>query len=653
MSENKENRPVEQDMNELMKVRRDKLAAFEAKGVAPFGHRFEVSHHAKDVLEQFGHLEGEEESSEEITIAGRLMAIRGHGKASFSVLMDRSGRIQIYFKLDVLGEEKYSQFKLLDIGDIIGVKGHVFRTRRGEITVRVDDFDMLSKSLRPLPEKFHGLTDTEIRYRQRYVDLIMNPEVMNTFVARTNIMKSIREYLDERDYIEVETPVLGTIAGGAAARPFITHHNTLDLDMYLRIATELNLKRLIVGGMERVYEMGRVFRNEGMDVRHNPEFTSIEFYQAFADYTDMMDITEGIVVNAAKTVLGTPVINYQGVEIDLSKVKRISMNDAVKEATGKDFLACNTVEEARKLADEIGVPYEARHGIGGILNQAFEEKVEETLMQPTFITGHPTEISPLAKRNAEDPRITDRFEFFIYGRELANGFTELNDPIDQEGRFEDQLKQREAGDDEAHVMDRDYITAMEYGLPPTGGVGIGIDRLVMLITDAASIRDVLLFPTMKPIGQDKPQNQAANEAVVSDASQTAAKPEKIDFSNVKIEPMFEEMVDFETFSKSDFRAVKVKECAAVPKSKKLLQFTLDDGTGTDRVILSGIHAYYEPEELVGKTLIAITNLPPRKMMGIESCGMLLSAVNGLKDGEGEELHLLMVDNHIPAGAKLY
>ncbi len=643
MSENKENRPVEQDMNELMKVRRDKLAAFEAKGVAPFGHRFEVSHHAKDVLEQFGHLEGEEESSEEITIAGRLMAIRGHGKASFSVLMDRSGRIQIYFKLDVLGEEKYSQFKLLDIGDIIGVKGHVFRTRRGEITVRVDDFDMLSKSLRPLPEKFHGLTDTEIRYRQRYVDLIMNPEVMNTFVARTNIMKSIREYLDERDYIEVETPVLGTIAGGAAARPFITHHNTLDLDMYLRIATELNLKRLIVGGMERVYEMGRVFRNEGMDVRHNPEFTTIELYQAYADYADLMDITEGLVLNAANKVLGTTEFDYQGTHIDLANVKRISMNDAVKEATGKDFLSCQTVEEARAMATEIGVPYEERFGIGGILNAAFEEKVEETLIQPTFITGHPTEISPLAKRNPENPMITDRFEFFIYGRELANGFTELNDPIDQEGRFLDQLKQREAGDDEAHEMDRDFITALEYGLPPTGGLGIGIDRLVMFLTDSASIRDVLLFPTMKPLAGEGKKNLQSN---------TPAKvEEKIDFSKVQIEPLFEECVDFETFSKSDFRAVKVKACEAVPKSKKLLKFTLDDGTDNDRVILSGIHQYYEPEELVGKTLIAIVNLPPRKMMGIDSCGMIISAVHQ-EDGE-ESLNLLMVSDRIPAGAKLY
>ena len=643
MSENKENRPVEQDMNELMKVRRDKLAAFEAKGVAPFGHRFEVSHHAKDVLEQFGHLEGEEESSEEITIAGRLMAIRGHGKASFSVLMDRSGRIQIYFKLDVLGEEKYSQFKLLDIGDIIGVKGHVFRTRRGEITVRVDDFDMLSKSLRPLPEKFHGLTDTEIRYRQRYVDLIMNPEVMNTFVARTNIMKSIREYLDERDYIEVETPVLGTIAGGAAARPFITHHNTLDLDMYLRIATELNLKRLIVGGMERVYEMGRVFRNEGMDVRHNPEFTTIELYQAYADYTDLMDITEGLVLNAANKVLGTTEFDYQGTHIDLAKVKRISMNDAVKEATGKDFLSCQTVEEARAIATEIGVPYEERFGIGGILNAAFEEKVEETLIQPTFITGHPTEISPLAKRNPENPMITDRFEFFIYGRELANGFTELNDPIDQEGRFLDQLKQREAGDDEAHEMDRDFITALEYGLPPTGGLGIGIDRLVMFLTDSASIRDVLLFPTMKPLADEGKKNLHADAP--------AKVEEKIDFSKVQIEPLFEECVDFETFSKSDFRAVKVKACEAVPKSKKLLKFTLDDGTDNDRVILSGIHQYYEPEELVGKTLIAIVNLPPRKMMGIDSCGMIISAVHQ-EDGE-ESLNLLMVSDRIPAGAKLY
>ena len=492
--------PVE-DLNEMMKVRREKMEEFRAMGVPPFGHRYDVTDYAEPIKEKYAYLEGDEEGGE-VRIAGRLMAIRGHGKASFCTRNDRTGNIQVYFKIDVLGEDKYkNQFKKLDIGDIVGIRGIVFKTHRGEVTVRVEDFDLLSKSLRPLPEKFHGLQDVDIRYRQRYLDLIMNPEVRDTFRKRTKIIQSIRTYLDDRDYLEVETPVLSTIAGGAAARPFVTHHNALDIDLYLRIATELNLKRLVIGGFDRVYEMGRVFRNEGMDVRHNPEFTTIEFYQAYADYTDMMDITEGIVVNAAKSVLGTPVINYQGVEIDLSKVKRISMNDAVKEATGKDFLSCKTVEEARKMADEIGVPYEQRHGIGGILNQAFEEKVEETLMQPTFITGHPTEISPLAKRNPEDPRITDRFEFFIYGRELANGFTELNDPIDQEGRFLDQLKQREAGDDEAHVMDRDYITAMEYGLPPTGGVGIGIDRLVMLLTDAPSIRDVLLFPTMKPLSE--------------------------------------------------------------------------------------------------------------------------------------------------------
>ena len=505
MSENKQKKGQQQaapaeDLNEMMKVRREKMEAFRQMGVPPFGHRYDVTYHTADIHEKFDHLEGEEESDEEVRIAGRLMAIRGHGKASFCTLNDRTGNIQVYFKIDVLGEHKYKEeFKRLDIGDIVGIQGKVFRTRRGELTVRVDDFDLLSKSLRPLPEKFHGLQDVDIRYRQRYLDLIMNPEVRDTFVKRTKIVHAVRKFFDDHGYLEVETPVLSTIAGGAAARPFVTHHNTLDLDMYLRIATELNLKRLIIGGFERVYEMGRVFRNEGMDVRHNPEFTTIEFYQAYADYTDMMDITEGVVKYVSKNVLGTTKVTYQGTEIDFGHVKRISMNDAVKEATGKDFMACETVEEARKLADEIGVTYEPRHGIGGILNQAFEAKVEETLMQPTFITGHPTEISPLAKRNPDDPRITDRFEFFAYGRELANGFTELNDPIDQEGRFLDQLKQREAGDDEAHVMDRDYITAMEYGLPPTGGVGIGIDRLVMFLTDAASIRDVLLFPTMKPV----------------------------------------------------------------------------------------------------------------------------------------------------------
>ena len=493
--------PRVEDINEMMQIRRDKLKTFEEMGVSPFGHRYEVTYHAQDIRDKFNELEGEEDGPK-VRLAGRLMAKRGHGKASFAELMDMSGRMQIYFKYDVLGEEKYGQFRLLDIGDIIGIEGRVFKTQRGEITVIVLDFELLSKSLRPLPEKFHGLKDVEMRYRQRYLDLIVNPEVLDTFVKRTNIIRAIRRYLDERDFLEVETPVLSTIAGGAAARPFITHHNALDMDMYLRIATELSLKRLVVGGMERVYELGRVFRNEGIDVRHNPEFTSIEIYQAYADYRDLMDITEGIVREAAKTVLGTEKFTYQDVEIDLANVRRISMNDAVKEATGKDFLSAATVEEARAMADEIGVPYEARHGIGGILNAAFEEKVEASLMQPTFITGHPTEISPLAKRNPENPMITDRFEFFIYGRELANGFTELNDPIDQRERFVEQMKQREAGDDEAHMMDEDFVTALEYGLPPTGGLGIGVDRLVMLLTNSPSIRDVLLFPTMKVLPQE-------------------------------------------------------------------------------------------------------------------------------------------------------
>ena len=491
----------EQDLNEMMRVRREKMEAFRAMGVAPFGHRFEVTDYAAEIRAQYDHLDEDEEGGE-VCIAGRLMAIRGHGKASFSTLNDRTGNIQIYFKQDVLGEKKYKEeFKRLDIGDIIGIRGVVFKTRRGEVTVRVEDFDLLSKSLRPLPEKFHGLKDVDTRYRQRYLDLMVNYEVRDTFRKRAKIIRSIRSYLDERDFLEVETPVLSTIAGGAAARPFITHHNALDIDLYLRIATELSLKRLIVGGLDRVYEMGRIFRNEGMDVRHNPEFTSIEIYQAFGDYRDLMEITEGIVRRTAEDVLGTTKITYQGVEIDLGTVRTVSMNDAVCEATGRDFLSCTTVDEARAMAKEIGVPFEERHGIGGILKAAFEEKVEETLLQTTFITGHPTEISPLAKRNPDDPRITDRFEFFVYGRELANGFTELNDPIDQEQRFIDQLAQREAGDAEAHVMDRDYVTALEYGLPPTGGLGIGIDRLVMLLTDSPSIRDVLLFPTMKPLAE--------------------------------------------------------------------------------------------------------------------------------------------------------
>ena len=499
--ENTANAP-EQDLSEMMRVRREKMDAFRAMGVPPFGHRFEVTDYASALKEKYDYLAEDEEGEEEVRIAGRLMAIRGHGKASFSTLNDRTGNIQVYFKMDVLGEQKYNEeFKRLDIGDIIGIRGVVFKTRRGEVTVRVEDFDLLSKSLRPLPEKFHGLKDVDTRYRQRYLDLMVNHEVREVFRKRTKIIQSIRRYLDMRDFLEVETPVLSTLAGGAAARPFITHHNALDIDLYLRIATELSLKRLIVGGLDRVYEMGRIFRNEGMDVRHNPEFTSIEIYQAFADHRDLMEITEGIVRQAAEDVLGTTKITYQGVEIDLGSVRTISMNDAVREETGRDFLSCQTVDEARAMAREIGVPFEERHGIGGILNAAFEEKVEDGLMQPTFITGHPTEISPLAKRNADDPRITDRFEFFVYGRELANGFTELNDPIDQEQRFMDQLAQREAGDAEAHVMDRDFITALEYGLPPTGGLGIGIDRLVMLLTDSPSIRDVLLFPTMKPLAE--------------------------------------------------------------------------------------------------------------------------------------------------------
>ena len=498
MSNRNEETGAAQDVNEMMKIRRDKLQTFSDMGVAPFGHRYEVTHHAQDIRDHFDELEGEMDGPV-VRLAGRLTAKRGHGKASFAELIDASGKIQLYFKYDVLGDEKYAQFRLLDIGDIIGIAGRTFKTQRGEITVIVNDFDLLAKSLRPLPEKFHGLKDVDLRYRQRYLDLIVNPEVCDTFRKRTKIIQSIRRTLDGAGYLEVETPVLATLAGGAAAKPFITHHNTLDIDLYLRIATELALKRLIVGGLERVYEIGRVFRNEGMDVRHNPEFTSVEFYQAYADYRDMMDLTEKIILTAAKDVLGTTKITYDGKEIDLANIRRITMNDAVKEATGKDFLSAATVAEARAMADEIGVTYENRHGIGAILNAAFEEKVEGNLMNPTFITHHPTEISPLAKRNADNPMLTDRFEFFVYGRELANGFTELNDPLDQRQRFVDQVKQREAGDAEAHVMDEDYVVALEYGLPPTGGVGIGIDRLVMFLTDSPSIRDVLLFPTMKPL----------------------------------------------------------------------------------------------------------------------------------------------------------
>lgn len=631
-----------EELNELMRVRREKMKAFSDKGIEPFGRRYEPTHHAQEIIEQFETLEGQK-----VKAAGRLMAIRGHGKASFVTLNDMSGNIQAYFRLDNVGEEKYAEFKLMDIGDIIGIEGEVFRTNRGEISLKVSDFELLAKSLRPLPEKFHGLKDVEVRYRQRYLDLIVNSDVRKTFIMRSQIIREMRNYLDARDFLEVETPMMHTIAGGAAARPFVTHHNALDMQLYMRIAPELYLKRLVVGGFERVYELGRVFRNEGIDIRHNPEFTSVEIYQAYADYNDLMDLTEGIVVETAQKVLGTTKINYQGTEIELgAKWKRISMNDAVKEVTGKDFSQAKTIEEARAMADEIGVPYEAKHGIGGILNAAFEEKVEATLIQPTFITGHPTEISPLAKRNKENPDITDRFEAFIYGRELANGFSELNDPIDQEGRFRDQVKQRESGDDEAHMMDMDYVRALEFGLPPTGGLGIGIDRLIMFLTDSASIRDVLLFPTMKHTGGGHTPKTEKKE--LDGEAEPAAL--EIDFSKVTVEPLFADFVDFDTFCKSDFRAVKVKDCVAVPKSKKLLQFTLDDGTDKERTILSGIRAYYEPEELIGKTLLAITNLPPRAMMGIESNGMILSAIHS-EEGE-EKLQLVILDDHIPAGAKL-
>ena len=658
MAENKqqveEKALTEIEINEQMQNRIDKMHKIEEHGWRPFGHRFEWTHRSADVKEQF---EALAEAEAEVKLAGRVMAIRGHGKTCFMDMQDKTGRMQLYVRKDVLGEEDYSLVKMMDIGDTIGVTGIPFRTHMGEISIKVVKMEMLSKSLRPLPEKWHGLKDIETRYRQRYVDLIVNPEVRDTFVKRSQIIRSVREVLDSHDFLEVETPILNTIAGGAAARPFISYHNALDMQVYMRIAPELYLKRLIVGGMDRVYELGRVFRNEGIDNRHNPEFTSVEIYQAFADYRDMMDLTEEVVVKTAMKVLGTTKITYEGVEIELaSPWKRISMIDAVKEYSGKDFTNVTDLEEARAMAKELNVPVEPSFGIGKIINACFEEYVEDKLIQPTFITGHPKEISPLAKSNPENPEITDRFEAYIYGREICNGFTELNDPIDQRERFLKQVEERANGDEEANMMDEDFVNALEYGLPPTGGLGIGIDRLVMFLTDSSTIRDVLFFPTMKPMkGEARPvelPEQIRAEvapAAASEAVETA--PAVIDFSKVEIEPLFADFVDFETFSKSDFRAVKVKDCAAVPKSKKLLQFTLDDGTGTDRTILSGIHAFYEPEELLGKTLIAIVNLPPRKMMGIESCGMLLSAIHS-EEG-AEKLHLLQVDPHIPAGAKLY
>ena len=640
---------TETDLNEQMQVRLDKMHKIEEKGLKPFGYRYEFTHRSGDVKENFDALA---EAETEVKLAGRVMAIRGHGKTCFMDMQDKDGRIQVYVRKDVLGEENYALIKMMDIGDTVGVTGTVFRTHMGEVSIKAVALEMLSKSLRPLPEKWHGLKDVETRYRQRYVDLIVNPDVRDTFVKRSQIIRSVRDVLDSHGFLEVETPILNTIAGGAAARPFISYHNALDMQVYMRIAPELYLKRLIVGGMDRVYELGRVFRNEGIDNRHNPEFTSVEIYQAFADYRDMMDLTEEVVVKTAEKVLGTTKINYEGTEIELaSPWKRISMIDAVKEYAGKDFANVTDLEEARAMAKELNVEVEATWGIGKIINACFEEYVEDKLIQPTFITGHPKEISPLAKSNPENPEITDRFEAFIYGREICNGFTELNDPIDQRERFLKQVEERANGDEEANMMDEDFVTALEYGLPPTGGLGIGIDRLVMFLTDSSTIRDVLFFPTMKPLKGEQQHVEAVPVQVQEVAAPVApAEPEVIDFSKVEIEPLFEDTVDFDTFIKSDFRAVKVLDCKAVPKSKKLLQFTLNDGTGKERTILSGIRAFYEPETLIGKTLIAITNLPPRAMMGIESCGMLISAIHS-EEGE-EKLHLLMVDDHIPAGAKL-
>ena len=636
-----------EELHELKRIRREKLAELQAAGNDPFQQvRFERDHYTSDIHEHFDELEGKT-----VRLAGRMMSKRIMGKASFSDMTDRYGRLQLYIKRDNVGEDVYKGYEKFDIGDIIGIEGEVFRTQKGEISVAVTELTLLSKNLNPLPEKWHGLKDTDMRYRQRYVDLIVNPGVRDTFEKRSAIVREIRNFMDSRGFMEVETPCLNTIPGGAAARPFITHHNALDIDMYLRIATELHLKRLIVGGLERVYEIGRIFRNEGMDTRHNPEFTTIELYQAYTDYQGMMDITEDMVIHVCEKVLGSTKVMYQGVEIDFSKGwKRMTMAEAVKEYAGIDFMALSP-EEALEAVKAKGLEIEpGKESWGDLMAQCYDEYVEANLMQPTFITDYPVEISPLAKRKPSDPRLTERFECFIYGRELCNAFSELNDPIDQKGRFERQVALRAAGDEEAGMMDEDFINALEYGMPPTGGMGMGIDRLVMFLTDAASIRDVLLFPTMKPLDSDKKAEKAA--PVQAEAAQAAPKAEeKIDFSNVEIEPLFQDFVDFETFSKSDFRAVKIKECEAVKKSKKLLKFVLDDGTGEDRVILSGIHEYYEPEELVGKTCIAITNLPPRPMMGIDSCGMLLSAVHH-ENGE-EKLHLLMVDPHIPAGAKLY
>ena len=679
-----------QDTNQLLKVRREKLADLQANGKDPFQiTKFDQTHHSLEVKELYEAHEAEllkdretpdvegldeaqarevlkkdyEERREimdaspiHVAIAGRMMFKRVMGKASFCNIQDLQGNIQVYVARDAIGEESYADFKKSDIGDIFGLEGFAFRTRTGEISIHAEKMTLLSKSLQILPEKFHGLTDTDTRYRQRYVDLIMNQDSKNVFIKRSQILKEIRNFLADRDFMEVETPMLVANAGGAAARPFETHYNALNEDVKLRISLELYLKRLIVGGLERVYEIGRVFRNEGVDTRHNPEFTLMELYQAYTDYEGMMELTESMFRYLAEKVCGSTKISYNGIEIDLGKpFERLTMNDAIKKYAGIDFDEVADDEAAKKLAAEHHIEYEERHKKGDIINLFFEEYCEKELIQPTFIMDHPIEISPLTKKKPSDPTKVERFELFINTWEMCNAYSELNDPIDQRERFKAQDALADAGDEEANHTDEDFLNALEIGMPPTGGIGYGIDRLVMLLTDSQAIRDVLLFPTMKSLDSDKNASKADDTAEVAanDSNGFFTPNEKINFSNVKVEPLFEEDVDFDTFSKSDFRAVKVKECVAVPKSKKLLQFTLDDGTGTDRTILSGIHAYYEPEELVGKTLIAITNLPPRKMMGIESCGMLLSAVNNLKDSEDEELHLIMVDNHIPAGAKLY
>ena len=629
-------------LNDQMLIRRGKLEKIAELGFEPYGGRFDWTHHTNDILAD---AEALEKSEEHVKLAGRIMIIRGHGKTAFCKLRDEKGDIQLYFRKDALDEKEWSLFKLVDMGDILGVEGTVFTTHTGEVTVRVLSFTMLSKSLRPLPEKWHGLTDVEQRYRQRYLDLISNPEVRTTFIKRANMLQAIRNWYTSHGFLEVETPVLQPLYGGANARPFITHFNALDMTMYMRIAPELYLKRLLVGGYERIFEITRNFRNEGMDTRHNPEFTAIETYQAYGDIEDVIDQTEQIVMACAMASYGTTKFTYEGTEIDVKAPwPRLTMAEAVKKYTGEDFDACKTVEEARAICDKLHVEYGEFDGFGKLLSAVFDEYVEKNLIQPVHITRHPIEVSPLSKLDPEDPRYTIRFESYIYGRELANGFSELNDPLDQRARFEMQAQERANGHDEAHPVDEDFLTALEYGMPPTGGLGIGLDRLFMLMTNSSSIRDILLFPAMKPEGGEE---HAEKHTLKTEETV----PEKIDFSKVKIEPLFEETVDFETFSKSDFRAVKVKDCVAVKKSKKLLQFTLDDGTGTDRIILSGIHAFYEPEELIGKTVIAIVNLPPRSMMGIDSCGMLLSAIH---EEEGEEkLHLLIVDDHIPAGAKLY